>query len=214
MRHDPHVLGQLEPKESFSWVQEGGLLGSRSLSRRLFLTELSALVAGAVIGCTPLRILLKSYPKKFDKDRDLEDRFLRAFVVTIIPGASREEPHLSRMFNDGYYPFHTYRGFFVSDLAQRSRLMFGHEDFDQLSQSERTRVVQSGLEADATTARLYRGAILMAQVSYFAGIYDDQRGCPLIEYYGPDSAYSGHEMYYSNASQYLAQEATPTGNFN
>lgn len=183
------------------------------LSRRAFLGQAAAFSATFLVGCTPLRILLKTYPDRFDEDQDLEERFLRAFVTTVIPGASLEEPNLILMYIDPFYPFHKYRGFFVSDLAQRSQKLFGRERFDLLRPAQRTDVIQNALAADATTARLYRGAVLMAQVSYFAGIYDDTRGCPLIEFYGSETAKSSGEMHYPNAASFLANESTPNGNY-
>lgn len=213
IREDQPSLVSSDLTSAAPWALDAGIFQSRHLSRRSFLAQISALSASVLIGCTPLRILFKSYPNKYDTDRQLEDGFLRALVITIIPGASQEEPNLTRMFRDSYYPFHTFCGFFVSDLARRSQRRFAQERFDLLSPDQRTRVIQDGLEADAVTARLYRGAILMAQVSYFAGIYDDQRGCPLIEYYGAGSGYSESRMYYQNTELDLARELTQDGNY-
>lgn len=195
------------------FVKEAPAKQPNRLSRRAFLGQTAGLAAILLVGCTPLRILLKTYPDRFEADRELAEHFLRAFVVTVIPGASFGEPNLVRMYADPFYPFHKYCGFFFSDLAQRSQKLFGRERFDLLLPAQRTRVVQSGLEANATTARLYRGAVMIAQVSYYASIYDDDRGCPLIEYYGSDTAFSSGKMYYPNCASLLANEFTPNGNY-
>lgn len=185
----------------------------KEISRRFFLGQIAAASATFVAGCTPVRILLKSYPKKFDKENQLVDTMLRAFVVTIIPGAPVDDENLTKIYSDTFYPFHKYCGFFVSDLSDRSKNQFGNEKFDQLSLEQRTAVIEDGLGADGTTARLYRGAILMAQISFYGGIYDDEKGCPLIEFEGSNEGFEKEEMCYSDSSSGLAQEISKNGNY-
>lgn len=191
---------------NFNWID------SRMFSRRAFLSQLSVASAVALVGCTPMRILLKAYPKKYEVDRKLEDAFLRAFVMAVIPNAAPDEPHLIEMYKDRYYPFYRFSGFFTSDLAERSQKLFGRDRFDELSLAERTRVIQHALKSDAATVRIYQGAILMAQVSYYAGIYDDERGCPQIEFYGSEWAASGGQEPIRDSRLLLAHELTGTGN--
>jgi len=148
-----------------------------------------------------------------DSDEKLIDSILRAFVVTVIPGAPIDDPHLTRMYSDEFYPFHSYRGFFVSDLCRRGEDLYGTERFDQLSLEQRTKVVQDGLDADATTSRLYRGAIFMAQVSVYGSIYDDENGCSLIDFHGANSGFTPEEMCYRDNSPFLAGEITQDGNY-
>jgi hypothetical protein len=163
-------------------------------------------------GFTAIQMLLRIYPKRFREDGSLIDRVLRAFVMTIIPGAPLDDPNLIRMYLDSYYPFCPYSGFLAYDLVRRSRKLHGVERFDELSQTQRTAVVQSALGSDETVSRLYKGAILMAQVSFYGGIYDPEKGCPLIDFPGRNNGYFPREMFYSDAQRFLAVELTGDGN--
>jgi len=193
--------------------QKTNSLFQKGISRRFFLGQVAAASATFVASCTPVRILIKSYPKKFDKEDQLVDIILRAFVLTVIPGAPVDDENLTRIYSDTFYPFHKYCGFFVSDLSDRSKNLFGNEKFDQLSLKQRTAVIEDGLGADGTTARLYRGAILMAQISFYGGIYDDDEGCPLIDFQGANGGFEKEEMCYPNSSSWLAKEITKNGNY-
>jgi len=186
---------------------------TRCVSRKEFLKQVAVASGFFFAACSPLRVVFKAYPRKFEEDTALCDCVLRAFVTTVIPGAGSDEPNLARMFTDDYYPFHSFSGFFVADLSERSADLFGNERFDQLSLAQRTKVVEDGLNADATVQRLYRGAILIAQVSYYPGIYDDTKGCPLIDFHGANYGFTADEMYYPNYQALLAREATANGNY-
>jgi hypothetical protein len=186
---------------------------TRRVSRLEFLKHL-ALGSGVMLaGCTPLKIIFSAYPDDFKNDKELCERILRAFATTVVPGAPVDEPNLVTMFTDQFYPFHAYCEFFVADLCSRSDTLFGEKRFERLSLAERTRVVESGLAADSTTARLYRGAIFLIQVSFYAGVYDDEKGCPLIDFHGTNRGFKNEEMYYADPVQYLADAATSSGNF-
>ena len=193
--------------------QEGNTFLTRKVSRMHFVKQVSMLAGALFVGCSPVRILLKDYPKKFDTNEELADSFLRAFVATVIPGAPIDDPNLTRIYSDGYYPFHSYCGFFVSDLADRSADLYRNERFDHLTVEQRTKVIEDGLDANATTARLYTAAIYMAQASFYGGIYDDKKGCPSIDYHGGNSAFITDEMYYPDNSMFLAKQATKDGNY-
>lgn len=156
-----------------------------TIDRRTALKRLSILAAGyATAACTPARIVLHCYPDDLARQPELTERILRALVTTVIPGAPPDDPNLVRAYYDTYYPLARYRDFLVADLCQRSREQFGIERFDQLSLRQRTAVIQSGLDQGGTTARLYNGAIFLAQIAVFGGIYDDEQGCPLIGFEG------------------------------
>ncbi|HXJ31722.1 MAG TPA: hypothetical protein VNG35_13840 [Gemmatimonadales bacterium] len=181
-----------------------------SIARREALRRLGVLTAGLASACTPLRIVLHDYPSVFDGE-DASERVLRAFVLTVIPEADAEDPNLLRAFRDSDLRFAPYRGFFVSDLCQRAAARTG-ESFDRLSQAERLAVVQEGLAADATTERLYTGAILMAQASYYGGIYDDTRGCALIEFEGAYQFRGLAAVTYPDPERFLSWPLTANGN--
>jgi hypothetical protein len=181
-----------------------------SIARREALRRLGVLTAGLASACTPLRIVLHDYPSAFDGE-EASDRVLRAFVLTVIPEADARDPNLLRAFRDPDLRFAPYRGFFVSDLCQRSAARTG-ESFDRLNQAERLAVVQEGLGADATTARLYTGAILVAQASYYGGIYDDTRGCALIEFEGAYQFRGLAAITYPDPERFLSWPLTADGN--
>jgi hypothetical protein len=183
------------------------------IPRREALRRLAALTAGLVSACTPLRIVLHDYPVSFDEDSDRADRVLRAFVLTVIPEADADDPNLVRAFGDQDLPFAQYRGFFVSDLCQRAAARTGEAAFERLSQSERSAVVRDGLEADGTTQRLYRGAVLIAQASYYANIYDDARGCPLIDFDGSYRFRGLAAITYPDPERFLSESLTRDGNW-
>lgn len=165
---------------------------------------------GAVFSA--FRMIFSLYPRRFRADRALQDEVLRSFVLTVIPGAKPEDPNLIRMYHDRDYPFYAYTAYLVSDLVHRSARRCGSEDFALLGAKERTAVIEQALASNETTSRLYRGAILMAQVSYFAGIYDPDGGCALIDFPGRNGGYSLKEISYPNAIRYLGGEMTLEGN--
>jgi len=205
--HSEGAMNQLEVEGSEESFFE------RRITRHEFVKEISIIAAGLLGGCTPLKIVFNAFPERFSNDTNLCEQMLRSFVTAVIPGAVEDDTNLIRIFRDNYYPFCEYCDFFVSDLAARSANLFGDDQFDRLTQKQRTAVVRDGLDGDATLKRLYQGAIFMAQVSYYAGIYDDEKGCPLIDFQGSNYGFAEEEMYYTNSSLYLAPGATSDGNY-
>ena len=182
-----------------------------TISRRSFLSRTAALAAASVLGCTPMRIAFKCYPREF-RNENISEAILRAFVSTVIPGAPADAPDLTRVYFDSEYPLAPHVGYLTSDLSQRGAELFGVARFDALDRAQRTRVIEHGLHADSWTRRLYNGAILLAQVSFYAGIYDDTAGCALI---GFDGAYQPRpisDLTYPNPGRYFALCATASGN--
>lgn len=161
---------------------------------------------------TAVRMLFDLYPREIRKDLELQDHILRAFVLTIIPGADARDPDMVRMYHDTDYPFYPYTGFLVYDLGRRSLRTYGTGAFHQLSAPERTSLLQDALSSDDTTSRLYRGAMLMAQVSYYAGIYDPDKGCSLIDFPGRNAGFSLSELAGKNVEAALGDEMTVDGN--
>ena len=182
------------------------------LTRRSFLGALSLLLGSSLAGCSSLRILLGSYPEKFDDDQELKKRFLTAFVCTVIPGAPCSTPDLTRVYSDDFYPFHEYCGYFLSDLGKTTGDMFGHENFDRLGLEDRTLVIEKGLGQGGAAGKLYTGAVFMAQYSFYAGIYDDTGGCPLIQFPGANDGYRPTTMAHAEILSHLAPEQTADGN--
>lgn len=182
------------------------------LTRRRVLGAMALAIGGSLTGCSSLRIVLHSYPDAYDHDPELRSRLLTAFVRTVVPDATGDEPHLTRVFCDDFYPFHSYCGFFLSDLADTTRYLVGHDDFARLELTDRTAVVERGLQKGGSTGRLYTGAVFMAQLSFYAGIYDDERGCPLIEFGGANGGRRPNTMVRAEIAGHLAPTLTTDGN--
>jgi hypothetical protein len=159
-----------------------------------------------------LRMLLYAYPARYRRDRVLLEKTLRAFVVTVIPGADRNDPDLVRMYFDTDYPFFPYTGYMVYDLARRTAHRHPGGSFGDLVAGERTAILSEALASDDTTSRLFKGAMLMAQVSYFAGIYDPGKGCALIDFPGKNDGFRQEEISLPDAGAYLGEAATAEGN--
>ena len=192
-------------------VSTGGRAGA--MSRRAALSGMVALAGAAVLtGCTPLRILMRWYPEAFDRDPELTGRVLRAFVDTVIPGApAGGDPNLAHVFFDPGLPFADHAAFFAADLCRRAESRHGCW-FDGLSRPQRVEVVRDGLSGDATARRLYDGAIFLAQISCFAGIYDDRRGCPLIDFEGGYHLLPREELTFPEPGRFLPAPVTRSGN--
>lgn len=142
---------------------------------------LAALAAGA---CAPARILLQDYPEEYRSDTEATEVALRAFVETVVPGASGGELRAVGVLRDRFYPLAPYAAFLASDLDRRARREFGTR-FDRLAPGERSAILADGLASrDKTTRKLYGGAAFLAQVAVYGGVYDDRAGCELIDFPG------------------------------
>jgi hypothetical protein len=181
------------------------------VTRREFVAFTSAVLAAALTGCSTIRGALRLYPARYDRDEELVDATLRAFVTTVIPGAPADDENLVRAFSDPYYPFVEHRGFLVFDLAERARRLAGDGRFDRLPLPARTAVLQDGLASEDAVQRLYRGAIFLAQASFYGGIYDP-KGCPFIDFPGANRGYPPEVAFHPNPAPHLAAEATRDGN--
>lgn len=183
------------------------------MTRREALRHGGALLAGmAAAACTPLRIVLHDYPERFVSDETLQERVLRAFATTVIPEADPSAANLTRAFSDPAYPFAPYRAYFASDLSRRGAERFGEPEFDRLSLAGRTAIVADGLRGDATTRKLYTGAIYLLQISFYAGIYDAMNGCALIQFDGLYRYRGPEAITYPEPERFLALALTRDGN--
>ena len=186
---------------------------SQVISRRAALRAFGLLALGATVGCTPLRLVLDTHPRALDDDETLEDRVLRAFLATVVPGIDADAPDAIRIFHDRAYPFARYAKFFAGDLCRRAAHRSGGRTFDQLTPEERTAVVQQGLAADGTTRKLYGGAIYLIQIATYAGVYDDRGGCALIGFDGGYHVRPRTENTYPDPDRFLASASTASGNY-
>jgi hypothetical protein len=181
-------------------------IGRREALRRL--AQVS--VALAASACTPARYVLHLYPEDLDRS-DAGDRILSAFARTVIPGAPADEASLFRALKDSALPFHRYAGFFAADLDERAQRQF-RRGFAQLGSEHRVAVVEGGLHADRTTCRLYEGAIFLTQIAYFSGIYDAERGCPLIDFDGCYRFRGLEATTFPDPDRFLARSVSLDGN--
>ena len=181
------------------------------MRRRQALLQLGLAVAGLTLACTPLRVLAHDYPRAFDDDRDLLDAVLRAFVLAVIPGASPDDPDLARAFTDPQLPFARYAGFFAADLSRRGDARYG-SGFERLERGQRAAVIRDGLTADATTRKLYGSAIVLAEVAYYAGIYDEKKGCRLIGFEGGNHWHALSDITHPDPTRFLPAALTADGN--
>ena len=185
--------------------------GEGGLTRRTFLGAMSLLIGSTLAGCSTLKILVGDYPARFDTDAELRERMLAMFVCTVIPDARPDEPHLTRIFDDDFYRFRKYCGYFLSDLAAATRDLHGHEDFHRLDLADRTAVVDRNVKQGGPAGRLAASAVFMAELSYYAGIYDDDRGCPLIDFPGANGGYRPNTMTLAEVESHLAVPMTADG---
>ena len=183
-----------------------------TMSRRQLLQQLGLITAGLAVACTPLRVLTHAYPRAFDDDPDLLDAVLRGFVKVVIPGVPDGDPNLTRAFTDPRLPFARYAAFFAADLSRRARKRFGPGPFDTLPAADRAAVIREGLNADPTTRKLYGSAVVLAQVAFYAGIYDEQKGCELIGFDGGYHARSLTDITHPDPERFLPAAATADGN--
>jgi len=181
------------------------------MERRDVVRCLAWVIAGtAAAACTPFRIITRAFPEEFKRDRALVKATLRAFATAVIPRAHSDTSDPARALLDHRYPLARYAPFLASDLAQRSERRYGTPAFTTLTLEQRTAVIAEGLSADATTRKLYRGAVYLTQIAVYAGIYDDAAGCALIGFSG---RYRGGQISYENAAVFLPAPLTSTGNY-
>lgn len=183
------------------------------LDRRAALRRLAIAGVGlAAVGCTPMRVVLHLYPEDFDESPELTRLILAAFVTAVIPGADAHEPHLTRALTDPAFPLARCAEYLAADLCKRSAGQFGTARFDALDTAQRTEVIKAGLAEGGTTARIYGGAIFLTQIAYYAGIYEDTRGCPLIGWEGRYQFRGIAATTYTNPQRFLARTVSADGN--
>ena len=189
------------------------MTATTTISRRHFTKGLIFSIGSILAGCTPVKIILKAYPKAFRTNRSLQEDMLRLFALTIVPGADLSDPKSTNIYFDTYYPFAEYVPFFLSDVNSRANADFGGRPFTLLSQGEREKLILDAIQkGDAVTRKLYLGAIYMTRANVYAGIYNDNVGCPHIGFHGTSQEFKGSEMYYPNANEYFAHSTSYSGN--
>ena len=187
---------------------------SAPITRRQLLCRAGVFAAALATGCTPLRLALHADPEPFRGEGGVTDRALAAFVRSVAPRATGSAEELARVFADPAYPFARYRAFFAADLCRRAQDRFGTNRFDSLTEDARARIIEDGLHGDAVARRLYSGAIFLAQVAVYAGIYDDGRGARAINFDGANHGYAPETLTYPVPAWYLPAASSLDGNPN
>jgi hypothetical protein len=160
-----------------------------------------------------MRVVFRALPESLGSERGADQRVLRAFVTTVVPGVDPADPHLIHHFSDEFYAFAPFRDYFAEDLRNRTERRF-RTTFDSASSAQRTAVVQEGLrEVVPATRKLYTGAVFLTQVAIFGAIYDDAGGCPLIGFEGPYRFRGIAATSFPDPESFLARPATPDGNY-
>lgn len=168
--------------------------------------------AGAAGACTPARIVMGWYPREFKTDDAAVRRVLSAMARTIVPGVDASDEALVGVFYDERFPLRRVRTYLASDLCERSLSECGEYGFERLGAADRARVVASGLRADATSRKVYTGAVFLTQLALYSGFYD-AAGCPEIEFEVPYRPLPPAARTYENAQDFLAVEAGSAGNY-
>jgi len=182
------------------------------ITRRQLLCRAGVLVAGLASGCTPLRLAFHAESAPSRGEGGVTDRVLAAFVRAVAPRADGTTEELARVFADRAYPFAPYRSFFASDLCRRAKDRFGTKSFDLLAEDARARVIEDGLKGDAVARRLYSGAVFLAQIAVYSGMYDDARGARAINFDGANSGFPPETLTYPVPGWYLPSASSVDGN--
>jgi len=182
-----------------------------AISRREALTRLSAIALGiAAAGCAPAAIAGRAlYPEAAALDDDAIARGLTAFVATVIPEPGVADA-VARRFADPFLRFAPHRGEFVADLMRRADLLARTDRFDRLSADQRRTIVQAGLDGGAVTGRLYGGAVFLAQIVYYSGLWNERGDCAFIGYDGGFTG--GSPVSYDDPEPFLPEAITADGN--
>lgn len=133
---------------------------------------------------------------------------LRAFSEVIIPEAQFEEPGLTDVFYDEYYPFLKYIRILSEDLDKVSKKEYQTDCFSDLSLIRRTEIVDRRLIHNGVSGAIYMAAIYLIQLSYFTGIYNPDKGCELIGFQCEDQETDS----YQDIAYFEGDPATSDGN--
>lgn len=181
---------------------------SRRQAIRLLAGGIAAIAMGA---CTPATIILKSYPEQYRPSSSATRAALRAFTATVVPGLTDDEARAVTVLDDPFYPTAKFSGFLASDLDRRAERR--HERlFGSLNLSQRTDIVRKALDGDATTRKLYTGAVFLTQVAVYGGIHADGAGCRLSGYPGGYHLADPALVSYPDTSRFAARALSRDGN--
>ena len=171
-------------------------------------SALPLLGGSGAIGCSTLRIASGLAPGARRRARDREADVMQAFCTAVVPVSADEVNDVARAYRDPEFPLARHLPLLVHDLDARSH----GAGFDRLADDERREIVLDGSEARGPVGRLYRGAILLTQVAFYASIYDDERGCPAIDYPGAGELADRALQTYADPESYFGRSHSADGN--
>jgi hypothetical protein len=152
----------------------------------------------------------KEFSRSIMGEAEYEDKTIRAFINTIVPGTDVSHPQLTTIFRDPYFGFGKVRWLFNFNLRKRSLSRFGTLAFHKLSEADRIKVIQSGLQAENKISQLYSAAIFASQLTVFTGFYMEKPKCDLIEF---EEGFNYGEVCYPDGQKYFQHSITADGNF-
>ena len=182
---------------------------NRRQAIRLLAGGIAALVAGA---CTPATIILKSYPEQYRLGTAATRQTLHAFTATVIPGLTPDEILAVNALEDPFYPTAKYCAFLASDLDRRARRRHDRLFFE-LDLPGRTAIIRKALdEGDATTRKLYTGAVFLTQAAVYGGIHADSAGCRLTGFPGGNHLLDPALVSYPDTGRFASRALSRDGN--
>ncbi len=180
------------------------------LTRRDLFARFGAVALGmATAGCAPRALGRALYPESIALDDDTILRMLVAVVAVVIPEPDAALP-VARRFADPALRFADFRGPLAADLMRRAAQRAGTDRFDRLPVAQRRAIVQDGLDGGAVSARLYGGAVFLARIVFFCGLWNERGACDYIGYRG---AFTGDaDLSWPEPERFLPAPTTADGN--
>ena len=186
------------------------------LSRRRAIALLGMAAAGlAAPGCLVLDRVLSRYRVMLRDNRRVEEAVYRGFVDAVIPGLDArtyDSPNLVRVFFDEDLPFADFHLDMSAHLCKSAAKHCDDWRYHTLDPERRREVIRRGIESGGLVQRLYEGTVFITQVATYANIYDDSRGCRLIDYEGTSGMLDWGRMSYADLpGRYAADIRCPGG---
>jgi len=183
------------------------------ISRRAAVGRLGAIALGVTAtGCAPQLIVGRAlYPESISLDPDTVTRMLAAFVAVVIPEPAAAGAVVHR-FADPVLRFTDYRSALAADLMRRAQQCADTDRFDRLPAAQRAAIVQEGLDGGAVSAKLYGGAVFLARIVFYCGLWNERGACDFIGFEGA-YAFSGYEaVTWPEPERFLPVAITADGN--
>jgi len=159
------------------------------MKRRDFLTtsgigSISVILAGSLLpSCLPLKHLTGAIPSDLKTRTDLAEETALWFAYTVIPTEAVVRQGVIDPLWDADLGFSDYCPLFLDLLQTTSKDLYGLP-FTRISHRQREQLLQHLLDGGGVGSQLIQGAILAVQCAFYAGIDDEENGCPTIGFRG------------------------------